>query len=223
MTTPDGGAAPGAQPTAPAPTAAAPAPGAPAAPPATPAPQPGQDPNAPVDVASLPPNVQQMIKNLNKEAGGHRQTATAAKQQLDAVLKALGVNADGTPAADPETVAAEFKARAEAAEGQAWAAGVRLEIHRLAPKLGGDPDALLDSQSFQDMLDDLVDVDPNSAVFRTALEAKIREAVEAKPSLRAATSVPARLGADITGSGGGATGRSQNLEAALARKLAGGS
>lgn len=203
MTQPAEGA-PGAQPPAPAPTAPAPAPGAPAAPPVTPAPQSGLDPNAPVDVASLPPNVQQMIKNLNKEAGGHRQTATAAKQQLDAVLAALGRNPDGATATDPAAAATQLNERTAQAEDRAWGATVKLGVFQRATQLGADPQGLLDSITFVDSLDELTDADPSSALFTAALDAKIAAAMDANPNLKAKTAAApgGRSGGEFSGGSG---------------------
>lgn len=202
---PNSGGAPG----APADPATPPTPGAPApAPTGTPTPQPGQDPNAPVDVASLPVNVQNLIASVRSEAASHRQGKTAAEQaaaeaksQRDAVLKALGINADGTRAQDPAAAAAELTQRATDAENAAWGASVRLEVFQRAGKLGADANALLDSMTFVDSLDELTDA-PGTPAFGTALEAKIAEAIGRNANLRATPAAPGRSGGDFPGGSG---------------------
>lgn len=227
MTAPSG--EPGLDPTPTAPPT--PAPGAPA-----PAPQPttvpGLDPNAPVDVASLPLNVQNLIAKARQEAAANRQgktssdqRATAAEQRLTEVYAALGLNGDGTAAqASPEEVAAQLQQRAaeaderaQAAEDARWGSEVKLQIHRLAGKCGADADALLDSNAFVDSLDEIADDDPSAAGFSEKLTKKITAAVAANPNLRAQRGGPARMGADITGSGGGNTGRPRSLREAFSR------
>lgn len=141
----------------------------------------------------------------------------AAREQHARVLADAGLNPDGTPLVDHEAAAAELRARAERAEGQAWANGTRSEIHRLAPKLGGDSDALLDSDDFKGLLDDLVDMQPNTPAFRAALEPIIRDFIVQNPRFRS-RSGPARVGADITGSGGGGNERPKSLREAFNRK-----
>lgn len=199
-------------------TTTTPAPGAPALAPQPPAPAPvpqqqsttqtGLDPNAPIDFDRLEPNVKAYIAKLRQEAGGHRQektaaqqTAAEAQQQRDAVLKALGLNPDGTALDDPAQAAAKLTQRATEAESAAWGANVKLEVFQLAGKLGANPAALLDSLTFVDSLDELTDADPRSAEFRTALEAKITAAVQANPNLKAAGGPPARSGGDFSTGG----------------------
>lgn len=232
MTAPSG--EPGLDPTTP-PVNPAPAPGVPAPAP-QPTAQPGLDPNAPVDVANLPANVQNLIAKARQEAAAARQgktteaqRATEATQRLEGVLKALGLNTDGSTAtASPEDIAKQMQERAAVAEeraaaeaDRAWGAEVKLQIHKLASKCGADPDALIDSKSFVDSLDDIADDDPSAPQFREALTKKIVAAVSTNPSLRAQRGAPARMGADITGSGGGNEGRPRNLREAFARQANG--
>jgi hypothetical protein len=143
--------------------------------------------------------------------------AKAAKDRLAAVLKALGRNEDGTEATDPEAAATALTSRAETAEAAAWRAGVQLAVHRRAGKHGADAEALLDSMRFADSLDDLVDADPTTAEFLTAIDNKIKAAVAADPKLRA-TPTGGRVGAVSGGSGGGSEGRPKSLREAYARQ-----
>ncbi|GAA2327491.1 hypothetical protein [Dactylosporangium salmoneum] len=146
--------------------------------------------------------------------------AKAANDRLAGVLKALGRNPDGSEATDPEAAASQLTTRAEQAEAAAWRAGVQLAVHRLAGKAGANPDALLDSMSFIDSLDDLLEADTDSDEFRTAVKAKIEAAVARNPNLKAATSnSTGRLGAVAGGSGGSGEGRPKSLREAYARTL----
>lgn len=144
--------------------------------------------------------------------------ATAAETQLAAVLKALGKNPDGTALTDPEAHAKTLAQRATAAEEALWGATVKLELSTLAPGLGANVKALLDSVSFVDSLDELADDDPSKPEFTKALENKIKAALAANPALRASTG-PVRQGADITGSGGGGTARPTSLSAAISKRM----
>lgn len=198
MTAPLDGPAPGA-PTPP------PAPGAPAPQPApNPSPTPpGPDPGAPVDIASLPANVQKLIGDLRKENGSHRQgrtaaeeTATHAQAQRDAVLKALGINPDGSDVDDPEARAAELAGRAEQAEARIWTLGVKGHVYDLASTVGANAKLVYNSNEFRDTLDDLVDEDPDTPEFRAALEQKMREFITANPEYAGtATATPGAPGA----------------------------
>lgn len=181
-----------------------------------PAPQPttspGLDSNTPIDFSALPPNVSAYIEKLRHENGGHRQKATAAeqaateaKQRFDAMLKAAGINADGSAAPpDPEAVAAQLAQRATAAEEALWGTRVQSLIDQSAASLGASAQALLDSRSFVDSLDEIADDDPTTPEFKTALEAKIRAALSANSALRAAPAAPGRSSGDFPG-GPGAT------------------
>lgn len=202
----------GSQPTGgePAPGAPAPTPPTPPTPPAPtppPTPTPGQDPNTPVDVDSLPANVQKMIRDLRTENGSHRTGKAQAEQRLAAVLKAAGLNPDGSKAPDdPATAAAQLTERAEQAEAIAWRSGVELEVHRVAGKAGADPDRLLDSNAFIDSLDDIAEDEkliPGTPEFRKAVEAKVKDAVTKNPArYRAGPVAPGRSGADLPGGPG---------------------
>lgn len=175
----------------------------------------GQDPDAPVDVTALPPNVQKLIQELRTESGKHRTEKSAAQQQLADVMKALGRNPDGTELADPAASAAEAVARAEQAEARAWTAAVQLHVHNLAQALGANPDGLLNSESFIDSLDDLVDADMSAPQFRTALEAAMKAELERHPYLKAAAAAPGRVGAEINGGAGSGGARPTSLSAAV--------
>lgn len=141
--------------------------------------------------------------------------AKAANDQLAKVMAALGKNPDGTDLADPEAHAAQLTQRAEAAEAAAWRAGVQLQVHNAAAEHGASATRLLDSMGFIDTLDDLVDVDPNSADFRTALADRVKAWVEKHPEFKASGGQgPGRMGAEHTGGNAGGQ-RVQGLGAAV--------
>jgi hypothetical protein len=138
------------------------------------------------DIASLPDWAQKAIRDARSEAAKSRTTAKQsaaeeARQELtQQIAKALGLG-DDEPV-DP----AELTSQIEHAQAVAWRNGVELQVHRLAARHGADPDALLDSNAFIDSLDDLVEDDPRSSDFATALEAKVQAALERSPKYRAA-------------------------------------
>lgn len=100
------------------------------------------------------------------------------------ISKALGLPGDEPPDAT------ELAARVEQAQASAWRNGVELQVHRMATRLGGNPDALLDSLSFLDSLDEMTEDDPRSPEFATALEAKVTEALARNPGYKAAGTTP---------------------------------
>ena len=183
--------APGAPANAPSPNPQ-PTPNPAPAPPPAPANAPGSSPPAPAeDLASLPDWAQKAIRDARAEAGKARTTAkqTAADEArtelAKQVAKALGLETGDQPP-DP----AKLTEQIEAAQAQAWRSGVELQVHRIAGRLGGNAEALLDSLSFIDSLDDLTEADPRSADFRTQLEAKVQAALERNPSYKANGQAP---------------------------------
>jgi len=168
-----------------------------------------------------------IIDDLRKENAKHRtnnqtstQQAQAAQQQLEAVMKALGLKADGGDAPpDPEALAAQVT------EQQAinWETAAENAILRVAPTAGADADALLDSNAFLDSLGDLIALDPKSAEFRTKLQAHITVWVDKHPKHKAATaaSTATRSGGDHPGGTGTPTTRPTSLSAAVKKSLGG--
>lgn len=144
-------------------------------------------------------------REAEKAAKAQAQEAVARAQekeeQLAKVLKALGKTSDADEPPDP----AELTAQIEAAQSAAWRSSVELQVHRIAGKLGGDPDRMLDSMSFIDTLDELVDADPASADFRTQVEAKVREAIDRNPTFKAGSSGPRNPAPDQSQGRGGNT------------------
>lgn len=185
-----------------------PTPGAPAdtAPPA-------QPPPTPFDPASLTPEAQAYLKaqidaaDLKARTGSKANAAAEARREMAAqVAKALGLAGDEPPS--PDELADQL---AQARDAQ-WATGLELQMYRVAPELA---ERLLDSRSFVDSLDDLVDLDPRSAEFRTALAAKVQEAA-AKHTTAPAPGAPGPRPDPSQGARGAApTGRPTSLTSAL--------
>jgi hypothetical protein len=182
---------------APAPTPTpAPAPAAPAPSPA-PAPQPSPAPAATPKLEDLLGGlgddarkaVLDEVKRARDDAAKYRterttaaQQAQAANAQRDAVLKALGLNPDGSENTDPVQVA-------EQAQNEAWVAKVSLAIHQSAGRLGADATKLLDSMSFYDSLDQHVTAQPGSPEFASQVDAAITAALTANPAYKAGASI----------------------------------
>jgi hypothetical protein len=154
-----------------------------------PEPRPAREP-APTDAEdfdSLPPWAQKAIRDARADAAKSRTSAkqTAADEARTAltaqIARALGLGDDEAP--DPDALAEQI----EQAQAVAWRNGVELQVHRVASRLGADAEALLDSNSFIDTLDDLVDDDPRSREFAEQLEAKVQAAMDKSSKYRAAT------------------------------------
>ncbi|MFB9687698.1 hypothetical protein [Amycolatopsis plumensis] len=166
-----------------------------------------------------------IIEDLRKENAKHRtnnqtstQQAQAAQQQLEAVMKALGLKADGSEAPpDPEALAAQVTQQ----QAINWETAAENAILRVAPTAGADADALLDSNAFLDSLGDLIALDPKSAEFRTKLQAHITVWVDKHPKHKAAPAAPTatRSGGDHPGGGGTPTTRPRSLQAAVSKAL----
>lgn len=143
------------------------------------------------DISSLPEWAQKQIRDARAEAAKSRTTAkqTAAEEArqeyADRLARALGLTEDEP--VDPD----ELTQQIEHAQAAAWRSGVELQVYRAAGTFGANADALLDSLSFIDSLDDLVDVDPRSPEFATQLEAKVQAALERNPNFRAASQAQA--------------------------------
>lgn len=194
-----------------------PAPGAPADSQAAPTATSAGGANDPVDVASLPPNVQKLIGQLRADATKARSTAkqTAADEARTAVTaqiaKALGIGQEGQPVS-----AEDLAGQIEQHQAAAWRSGVELQLYKLAGTLGANAEALLDSVSFVDSLDDLVDADPRDPDFTEQLKAKVQAAMERNPVFRAgqtATAAPAGPRPDLSQ---GARGAGPDLDSRIA-------
>ena len=166
-----------------APAAGAPTPAAPAA----------------EDVTSLPEWAQKLLKDTRDEAATYRTKHKTLDEQhqglVDGIARALGLKKDDGPAAAAQAAAQERdKARALARE-----ATIENAVLRLARKHDANPDALADSRS---LMSKLADIDPTADDFAAQVEAAIKAALEANPSLKLAQATPSRSGGPVGGGQG---------------------
>ena len=148
------------------------------------------------DLSKLPQWAQTLINDTRKEAGDARiqakeQAAEEARQQLaNEIGKALGL-VKGDEKVDPEKLAADL----QASQLETLQAKRELAVYRGASAAGGDPDALLDSNSF---LRSIESVDPTDTEKITAA---IKEAVKNNSKLSMAPRAGSKSGGDVGGSG----------------------
>lgn len=151
------------------------------------------------DVASLPDWAQKELKEARDQAASYRiknkELADQSQATLDAIAKALGLKQDD----DPAKVAEEKSKELDATKGLLRSATVELAVIRAAAKQGASPEALVDSRAFMNKLSGL---DPAAEDFAEKLEAAIKAAVEANPTLKVEPPVPAKSGTRV---GGGAS------------------
>ena len=162
-------------------------------------PTPGASAGAqPDDVGSLPEWAQKLIRDTRQEAATHRTKAneisTKHQEALDAIAAALGLKGDDDPATAAKTAAEER----DAARQEARATKIENAVLRIAAKHGANPEALTDSRSFMKQLEA---IDPAAEDFAAQVDAAVKKAVEANPSLKGASPAPARSGGPV---GGGA-------------------
>ena len=140
-------------------------------------------------LSTQPKWVQDLVSGLRKEAGDSRVNAKkeaaeeARKAMAQEIGKALGL-VKGDEKLDPAVLASELRA-----------SRIEMAVYKLAAKAGGDPDSLLDSNSFMRSLNGL---DPSD-------DAKITEAIKAavtsNTKLSAAPRAGSRSGTDSGGTG----------------------
>lgn len=186
--------------TAPAAPAAAPTvPAAPAAGPATTVPQPlatpPAAPAAPAEPTATEPQGKaptiegeydpERAKSTIANLRGKEKTLTAEladfkkrdEEFKTGLAKLLGLAPDEAP--DPEKLTQQLNA----SQSETKQARVELAVYRVAGKHGADPDAVLDSRSFQNAVAQL---DPTAGDFAAQVDAALAAAVETNPRLRAA-------------------------------------
>ena len=155
-----------------------------------------------------------LIERLRGESATEKAARAEAEKKaqdvLKAVQRAIGGEVDDKP--DPDKLTAQL----EEARAQERQRRTELQVLRLAPNLGADADALLDSQAFSKVTAGL---DPTSSTFREDVEDAIRDHLTKYPRHKAATTAkgddetvadkPApkkpdagKSGADMNGAGG---------------------
>ncbi len=158
-----------------------------------------------------PERAARALEAARTDATTEKQKRQLAERQRNDVLKALGLDPEGKP---------DAKALGEQVERErteARQARVELAVFRAAGKVGGDPDALLDSRAF---LDTIADLDPASSGFGDAVAGAIAKAIETNPRLKAAGTQgggqgAGRGGVPLTGGPEGKTNKPTTLEEAL--------
>ncbi|MFE5895839.1 hypothetical protein ACFQ67_00160 [Streptomyces sp. NPDC056488] len=175
-------------------------------------------------VDSLPPDVAKVIRDAREEAGKARTTAKenaaqAARQELLATFsKAVGLDTGEKPPTPEELThqLTQSQTALTAAQEQAASAAIELHVYKTAARLGANADALLDSRTFCDSIDNL---DTSDGEFQAAVEKAITDALDANPQLRTAQ-VARRGGGDFAG-GPGTQQRPTSLHAAIAARMGG--
>jgi hypothetical protein len=152
------------------------------------------------DVSALPEWAQKLIKDTRGEAASNRTAKTQAEKDkadmLSKIGQALGLTKDEKP--DPEKLAADLASRDSALRDTQ----IQLAVLKNAPGAKGDPDALLDSNSFMKALAEL---DPAAGDFNSKITAAITAAVKANPKLGVGAPVGSG-GREIGGQGGSNNG-----------------
>lgn len=144
-------------------------------------------------------------KDLQAELSRARRDAARYRTQLRELrAQTQGAQNGGQPQADKLSgqVASEAEARAAAAEAIARTTAVEAAVARLAPKLGADPDALLDSRKF---VDKLTKLDPTAEDFADSITSEVKKAVKKNgrfKSTPSASTPGASSSGTFTGSGG---------------------
>lgn len=151
--------------------------------------------SAPESVDQLPSWAQKIITDARKEAGDFRVSAKTAgekaQQELtDKLAVALGLKPD--PTLDPTALTQQVSA----AQAKANQAAIQLAVYKAASANQGNPDALLDSNTF---LANVSALDPSSSDFNTQVSAAVKAAVAANPTLKAARAASAS-GIELGGS-----------------------
>lgn len=177
--------------------------------------QQGQQSGEPQDVASLPDFAQKMIRDLRAEAANHRTKATTAAQDAeksltDKLATALGLKPEA--AADPAALTQQLTTAQKSAKD----AAIQLAIYRAAGQHQGNPDALLDSNTF---LANVSALDPTSAEFPTQVSDAIKAAVTQNPNLKLAQAAGPSAADHAGGSGEVGAITEQQLAGASAEQI----
>jgi transketolase len=147
-----------------------------------------------LDLAKLPTEVQEIVKRYRKEAaeanGKAREEArtkaaeAATAEVTKKIAEALGLTQKETKDLTPEQLQKKLEESTTAASAAREAAkqkDIELAVYRSANKVGGDPDALLDSRSF---LAKLRELDPSKEEFNDKVAAAIKDAVKENAKLK---------------------------------------
>lgn len=125
-------------------------------------------------IAALRARETELSKEL-REQRKHYEEFTAG------LAKLIGLGEEEPP--DPEVLTQQLSS----AQAETRQARVELAVYRAAAQHGADPDAVLDSRSFQAAVADL---DPSAPDFETRVNTALAAAVQTNPRLRAAPPPP---------------------------------
>ena len=156
-------------------------------------PDPVDGKDAETKLGTQPKWVQDLVSSLRKEAGDSRVNAKkeaaeeARKEMAQEIGKALGL-VKGEEKLDPAALASQLRA-----------SQLEMAVYKLASKAGGDPDALLDSNSFMRSLNGLDPADDSK------ITDAIKAAVTSNTKLSSTPRAGSRSGTDTGGSGESAT------------------
>jgi hypothetical protein len=149
------------------------------------------------DPKSLSPEAQAYLKAQMEAAGfkARDNARTKAAEEARAAVLAEFAEKLGLAGEGEAPSAEELSGHLEQAQAKAFQTGVELQLTRAATRLGGDVEAMLDSNRFMDDFlgvmdgdnDDVGNMDPRSREFAAAVEAAAAKALEKNPRFKAAT------------------------------------
>ncbi|NUP02069.1 MAG: hypothetical protein HOW59_29520 [Nonomuraea sp.] len=160
---------------------------------------------------------EKLVENLRGDVAAEKTKREALEQKakddqaalMQRVAKAFGLETDEKKPPTPEELAkqlAEEQTRTKASDDRARQTQVELAVYKTAGRHGGDPDALLDSRSFANVISKL---DPTAADFDEAVGKAVKAAVEGNAKLAAKAPEPTpepttpAAGAPMDGAPGG--------------------
>jgi hypothetical protein len=167
-----------------------------------------------------PAKFERLVENLRGDVAAEKAKREAleqkAKDDQDALMKrvatAFGLETDEAKPPTPEELAKQLdEARGETKESRAQArqTQVELAVYKTAGQHGGDPDALLDSRAFANVIAKL---DPTAGDFDEAVGKAVKQAVDGNSKLAARKPEPEKPTAPAGGADmGGATGTKRQL------------
>ncbi|MGA5272286.1 hypothetical protein ACPCKL_00525 [Streptomyces cellulosae] len=158
-----------------------------------------------------PAKAARLVENLRTQVDEEKTKRTALETQFSEFMGKFGQLFGGGE--EKKLTPEQIAQKAQESDQQARAATVKLAVFQTAGKHGADPEALLDSASFERAINKL---DPTADTFAANVEAAIKKAVENNPRLKAqgAPPVPAKGGVDMAG---GTSGKRQLTAAEVAK------
>ncbi|MEU5030179.1 hypothetical protein [Streptomyces milbemycinicus] len=159
-----------------------------------------------------PAKAARLVENLRTQVDEEKTKRTALETQFSEFMGKFGQLFGGGE--EKKLTPEQIAKKAQESDTQARQATVKLAVFQTASKHGADPEALLDSASFEKAISKL---DPTADTFAANVEAAIKKAVENNPRLKAqaAQQAPAKGGFDMNN---GTAGKRQ-LTAAEVQKL----